>query len=225
MEENYEACCPDWFSYDDAMCLEENDIKLQCNVRNTSEKMKKATKTNSDLNVESAVSQVKDYIKEGESKLTKDNLHDAIIFFKLAFHMTKVIFEVNLPFSHGTHLLSAQYTLFRVILMHKYRLEERNKAELSKFDLLPETKSREIIMPPPPPPGKPQTTEAEALIAVQKIQLSRPRLPLEAVVGQHVAIAALRDRLITPYEQAKAFHKTISTNGILMYGPPGNGKE
>jgi len=214
-------------AYDDAMCLAENDIKLQFkDEKKTRKQQDMDTNPYSRLNVEATVDQTAMYVEEGESKLRNGNLHDGIIYLRLAFHLTKIIQEVHLPLQEQSHLLSAQYQLFRVILMHKCRLEHANKAESSKFQLQKESIiTRQIKLPPLPPPGKAETTEAEALQAVHKIQITKPRLPLEAVIGQELAKSTLENVLIAPYEQAKAFNCLIQKNGILLYGPPGNGKE
>jgi len=96
------------------------------------------------------------------------------------------------------------------------------KIELQKYAPLKHRQDRPIILPEMPKDSL--STNAEALRAVLSCEIERPTVPSASVIGQHVAMKALERELVTPYTHKEAVTHEGTQKGVLLYGPPGNGK-
>ena len=215
IEATYEACCPGWMAYDSAMFLDEQGIKLPCEEHNTKKRFQ-------GLDVEAAVKDAITYVEKG-SKFHRDGrLHDAIIFWLIAFHLTIIIDEADLHFKIATILVGGQYALFRVIISQRNVLQVQSRKELSQFDPIIHKNERPIKMPPPPKDAT--STSNEAMQAVLSCDIVRPNVRKECVIGQTFAQKVFERNLENPYKQPEAVSKDKIKRGVLLYGPPGNGK-
>jgi len=216
IQDTYDACCTGWMAYDDALCLARNNIRMPCKTNSDTQRFQR-------LDVGASLHLARSLIKFGSKCMEKEELQDAIIFWRLAFHVTKIIQEVKLPFQKLTLLLAGQYTLFRVIVSQKASLKNVVENELARYAPIIKPNSRPIVMPKAPREGD-DSTEAEALRAVLSCEITRPTVPLASVIGQRTAYVTFENELVLPYVHKNAFISDKKKKGILLYGPPGNGK-
>ena len=202
-------------AYDDAMFLADNGINVQCQ-KNTSGKRFQM------LDVELCLNDTISYINKASGFHQEGRLRDAIIFWQIAFHLTKIIEEVELSYQNATHLLAGQYALFRVILSQRYVLKKESRKELAQFEPVKHPNARPIKMPLPPTDQT--STRDEAMRAVLSCEITRPNVPAAAIVGQTVPWKVHERNLVLPYTQSEAVNNDKIKRGVLLYGPPGNGK-
>jgi len=92
INESFKACCPGWLSYDDALGLEANNINIPC-------KENTATKRFRGLDVESTLKEAITIIETAASFSHMGNLRDALIYWRIAFHISNIILEAPLRIS------------------------------------------------------------------------------------------------------------------------------
>ena len=184
-----------------------------------------------DIDVPYSLDIVEQLLNRGKSHDDKNELREAFIYYSLAFHLSKLLMEeVQLTFADKAKLLIANYNIFRILCNIEPHRTAQIQTEWAKYVAPPivQSKMAHIELP-----SEQASKDAmDAAIAMKRVHqqatITKPQVSLSQVIGQIKAIRSINANLSKNtnhvYKIGEFDQDHHKQRGMLLYGPPGNGK-
>ena len=206
------------------------------NSKKDSENLNKSSRL-ADIDVPYSVKLTIIYLEKAKNLDSKQEIRDALIFYTLAFHLSKLLFEeAYLSLSERAMLLLGNYNIFRIICHIQPLWTKARFAEYNKLYKVKKPRGRQIAKNTPTEepvtPKAEKKNQSDEALAMQRVldnaTIMKPEVPMEMVIGQEAAFNLIHNNLIAPTTQIindnTVCGERKKLRGLLLYGPPGNGK-
>lgn len=217
----------DFIGYDDLMMLTANLSFEPFSLPTSIQESHGRRFENVDINY--SLCKAMDLLKKGSDYHSNNEYMDAAKMYLLAFHYSKLIAgETSMCISERSKLCIANYQLFRAYMNLQPYIENHKAEEIERMNAIlklnnkNKNKGKKIILPKP---TDKDTDENEALQRVlQAVEVTRPSVSLDAVIGQEEAKRRFLDIIYWSVERPELNDQNERTRSVMLHGPPGTGK-